>query len=84
MLIAENSIEMFLVICTYFIFQGKLIVLDLFAEVRPLWKKYNSFFGQPFVWCMLHNYGGTMDLYGDIESVNIVSVVIWFLSFIKP
>lgn len=50
---------------------GRMIVLDLFAEIRPLWQKYDSFFGQPFVWCMLHNYGGTMDLYGDIESVNV-------------
>lgn len=50
---------------------GRMIVLDLFAEIRPLWQKFDSFFGQPFVWCMLHNYGGTMDLYGDIESVNV-------------
>lgn len=50
---------------------GRMIVLDLFAEVSPLWQRYNSFFGQPFVWCMLHNFGGTMDFYGDIDSVNV-------------
>ncbi|GAB1603501.1 alpha-N-acetylglucosaminidase-like isoform X3 [Argonauta hians] len=50
---------------------GRMIVLDLFAEINPLWKQLNSFYGQPFVWCMLHNFGGTMDLYGDLDSVNV-------------
>ncbi|XP_052826472.1 alpha-N-acetylglucosaminidase isoform X2 [Octopus bimaculoides] len=51
--------------------QGRMIVLDLFAEVSPMWKRLDFFYGQPFIWCMLHNFGGTMDLYGDLESVNV-------------
>ncbi|KAL3869459.1 hypothetical protein ACJMK2_042140 [Sinanodonta woodiana] len=50
--------------------QGKMIVLDLFAEISPIYSRTNSFYGQPFIWCMLHNFGGTMELFGDIESVN--------------
>ncbi|KAK3591261.1 hypothetical protein CHS0354_010626 [Potamilus streckersoni] len=50
--------------------QGKMIVLDLFAEVLPVYNKTNSFYGQPFIWCMLHNFGGTMEFYGDVESIN--------------
>ncbi|XP_070563330.1 alpha-N-acetylglucosaminidase-like isoform X2 [Ptychodera flava] len=49
---------------------GKMIVLDLFAEVRPVYQKANSFFGQPFIWCMLHNFGGNLGMYGAIDSVN--------------
>ena len=47
-----------------------MIVLDLFAEVHPIWKKSDSFYGQPFIWCMLHNFGGNQGLYGTVERVS--------------
>ncbi|XP_053394344.1 alpha-N-acetylglucosaminidase-like isoform X2 [Mercenaria mercenaria] len=50
--------------------KGRMIVLDLFAEVLPVYKSTHSFYGQPFIWCMLHNFGGTMELYGVIDNVN--------------
>ena len=46
-----------------------MIVLDLFAEVDPIWKETESFYGQPFIWCMLHNFGGNLGLYGTVERV---------------
>ena len=49
-----------------------MIVLDLMAEIAPVYSRTNSFYGQPFIWCMLHNFGGTMELYGVIESINKV------------
>ena len=48
---------------------GRMIVLDLFAEVDPVWKRTASFYGQPFIWCMLHNFGGNLGLYGSIQTV---------------
>ena len=48
---------------------GRMIVLDLFAEVDPVWKRTKSFYGQPFIWCMLHNFGGNLGLYGSIQTV---------------
>ncbi len=48
---------------------GKMIVLDLFAEVDPIWKETKSFYGQPFIWCMLHNFGGNLGMYGKVESI---------------
>ena len=33
-------------------------MVDLFAEVYPQWKRFGGFFGAPWVWCMLHNFGG--------------------------
>ncbi len=38
--------------------RGRLILLDLYAEVFPIWLRTASFYGIPFIWCMLHNFGG--------------------------
>ncbi|XP_047322323.1 alpha-N-acetylglucosaminidase isoform X1 [Impatiens glandulifera] len=48
---------------------GKMIVLDLFAEVRPMWKKSSQFYGTPYIWCMLHNFGGNIEMYGTLDIV---------------
>ena len=47
-----------------------MIVLDLYAEVEPVWSRTESFYGQPFIWCMLHNFGGNIGMYGSIETVS--------------
>ena len=54
--------------------QGRMIVLDLFAEARPFYKTTYSFYGQPFIWCMLHNFGGNTGLYGKLDAVNQVCI----------
>ena len=53
-----------------------MIVLDLFSEVSPQYTRLESYYGQPFIWCMLHNFGGTLALYGVIESINKVSFAV--------
>ena len=40
--------------------RGSLVMLDLYAEVSPQWKRYSGFFGAPWIWCMLHNFGGNI------------------------
>ncbi|GAB6023822.1 hypothetical protein CHUAL_008565 [Chamberlinius hualienensis] len=49
---------------------GKMIVLDLFSEDKPLYQNFESYYGQPWIWCMLHNFGGTKGLYGKFDDVN--------------
>lgn len=49
---------------------GRMIVLDLFAESMPVYSSTHSFYGQPFIWCMLHNFGGNSGLFGTVESIN--------------
>uniref|UniRef100_A0A8B9V5T2 Alpha-N-acetylglucosaminidase n=1 Tax=Anas zonorhyncha TaxID=75864 RepID=A0A8B9V5T2_9AVES len=49
---------------------GRMIVLDLFAESKPVYPWTESFYGQPFIWCMLHNFGGNHGLFGTVESLN--------------
>ncbi|XP_046550249.1 alpha-N-acetylglucosaminidase-like isoform X2 [Haliotis rubra] len=50
--------------------QGKMIILDLISELDPIYSRTESYYGQPFIWCMLHNFGGTMELYGALDKVN--------------
>ncbi|XP_056433195.1 LOW QUALITY PROTEIN: alpha-N-acetylglucosaminidase-like [Gadus chalcogrammus] len=49
---------------------GRMIVLDLFAETEPIFSYTESFYGQPFIWCMLHNFGGNSGFFGQVESIN--------------
>ena len=39
---------------------GALVMLDLYAEVQPQWARTEGFYGAPFIWCMLHNFGGNL------------------------
>ncbi|KAI8545871.1 hypothetical protein RHMOL_Rhmol07G0071100 [Rhododendron molle] len=48
---------------------GKMIVLDLFAEVKPIWKTSLEFYGTPYIWCMLHNFGGNIEMYGILDAI---------------
>lgn len=50
---------------------GRMIVLDLFAETEPVFTYTESFYGQPFIWCMLHNFGGNSGFFGQVESMNL-------------
>ncbi|XP_016563517.1 alpha-N-acetylglucosaminidase isoform X2 [Capsicum annuum] len=48
---------------------GKLIVLDLYAEVKPIWATSKQFYGTPYIWCMLHNFAGNIEMYGVLDAV---------------
>ncbi|XP_067825384.1 alpha-N-acetylglucosaminidase isoform X2 [Heptranchias perlo] len=49
---------------------GRMIILDLFADSRPAYSFTESFYGQPFIWCMLHNFGDNIGMYGTVETIN--------------
>lgn len=48
---------------------GRILALDLQSEQFPQYQRTQSYYGQPFIWCMLSNFGGTLGMLG---SVNIV------------
>ncbi len=50
--------------------QGSLILLDLYSEVFPLWSRTQSFYGAPYIYCMLHNFGGNLEMYGAFGAVS--------------
>ncbi|KAK5110216.1 hypothetical protein LTR62_006212 [Meristemomyces frigidus] len=48
-----------------------MIILDLFSESQPQWQRTDSYYGKPWIWCELHDYGGNMGLYGQVENVTV-------------
>lgn len=48
-----------------------MVLLDVFSESAPQWQRTNSYFGKPWIWCQLHDYGQAMGLYGQIMNVTI-------------
>eukprot|EP00494_Astrolonche_serrata_P006613 UN06637 len=46
-----------------------MIILDLWAESFPLWKQFDSFYGKPFIYCILNNFGGNHGLNGNLTSI---------------
>ncbi|EMD32578.1 glycoside hydrolase family 89 protein [Gelatoporia subvermispora B] len=46
-----------------------MIVLDLYSEAQPQWNRTSSYFGKQWVWCELHDYGGTIGLEGNLDAI---------------
>ncbi|MFO1531803.1 MAG: alpha-N-acetylglucosaminidase, partial [Kiritimatiellia bacterium] len=55
----------------------RMLVLDLNCEERPTWSRTRGFYGKPWVWSFLYNYGnrpilgslGPLDRFNDLEGV---------------
>ncbi|GAB2818627.1 alpha-N-acetylglucosaminidase [Ferruginibacter profundus] len=47
----------------------KMILLDLATEIEPVWKRTDAFYGKPWIWNMLHNFGGNTSLFGRMETI---------------
>ncbi|KAH8697216.1 glycoside hydrolase family 89 protein [Talaromyces proteolyticus] len=50
-----------------------MLILDLYSESVPLWQQTKSYYGKPWIWCQLHDFGGAMSLYGQIMNVTVNS-----------
>ncbi|CAL9765460.1 unnamed protein product [Musa acuminata subsp. burmannicoides] len=57
-----------------------MVVLDLFAEVKPIWITSKQFYGVPYIrkfsilkinymQCMLHNFAGNIEMYGILDAI---------------
>jgi len=46
------------------------LLLDYYGERREVWNQVNSYYGVPFIWCYLGNFGGNTFLCGNIDDVN--------------
>ena len=47
----------------------KMILLDLYSESHPLWAKTDAYYGKPWIWNMLQNFGGNVSMWGRMPSV---------------
>ena len=50
--------------------KGKMILLDYFCENQEVWKMTDSFFGLPFIWNYLGNFGGNTMMVGNLDETN--------------
>ena len=50
--------------------QGRLIMLDYYCEFTEIWKQTGKFYGQPYIWCYLGNFGGNTMLAGNFHTVS--------------
>ncbi|MDO5036245.1 MAG: alpha-N-acetylglucosaminidase [Porphyromonas sp.] len=49
--------------------QGNLYLLDYYCDKAEVWRKTQSFYGQPYLWCYLGNFGGNSWLCGNLRDV---------------
>lgn len=47
----------------------QMIILDLYSESHPAWKQTSAYYGKPWIWNMLQNFGGNVSLFGRMEHV---------------
>lgn len=52
----------------------KMILLDLFSTAKPVWNRKETFGeepfgGKPWIWNMLHNWGGKQGMYGRAHTM---------------
>ena len=48
---------------------SQMIILDLYSEVNPIWKRSMNYFGKSWIYCVLHNFGGNDGLRGDLATI---------------
>jgi len=45
-----------------------MIMLDLYSESHPVWNRTEAYYGKPWIWNMLHNFGGNISLWGRMAN----------------
>ena len=48
-----------------------MLILDLYSENEPQWQRTRGYAGRPWIWCQLHDFGGNMNLFGQITNITI-------------
>ncbi len=46
-----------------------MLVLDLWGDRAPGWKAREGFYGKPWIWNVLYNFGGKVSLNGDLPRI---------------
>jgi alpha-N-acetylglucosaminidase len=47
----------------------RMLVLDLFCETEPAWKKTQAFYGKPWAFCTIQTFGDTVSLHGGLRQI---------------
>jgi len=46
------------------------IILDYFCERQEVWRRTDRFYGVPYIWCYLGNFGGNTALVGSLSGID--------------
>ncbi len=46
------------------------LLLDYYCEFKEIYPKTENYYGQPYIWCYLGNFGGNTMLVGDMKDVD--------------
>lgn len=49
---------------------NKLILLDYYCDHTEIWRDTQSYYGKPYIWCYLGNFGGNTMMAGDIDETD--------------
>ncbi|HET7043021.1 MAG TPA: alpha-N-acetylglucosaminidase [Gemmatimonadales bacterium] len=47
----------------------RMVVLDLWGDRHPVWAQRQAFYGKPWIWNVLYNFGGKVTLNGDLPKI---------------
>ena len=47
------------------------LLLDYYCERQPVWERTDAYYGVPYIWCYLGNFGGNSMLAGNLDTVNV-------------
>jgi alpha-N-acetylglucosaminidase len=47
----------------------RMIVLDLWGDRHPVWQNREAFYGKPWIWNVLYNFGGKVTVNGDLPRI---------------
>ena len=48
----------------------RMLVLDLYCDGTPVWDKTRGFFGKPWAWCAIQNFGDSVFLGGNLRRIH--------------
>lgn len=48
----------------------KSILLDYYCEQQEVWKRTEKYYGIPYIWCYLGDFGGNTMLVGNLKEIN--------------
>ena len=46
-----------------------MLVLDLWCEFKPAWELTKAFYGKPWIWSIIHNFGNQVTLHGGLPQI---------------
>ena len=47
----------------------RMLVLDLWGDRHPVWHDRQAFYGKPWIWNVLYNFGGKSSVNGDLPKI---------------